>query len=401
MNKNILFISISTIIISIIIALLFYKQIVYPTIIPMKINNTISIFGDWFAIMSANICKSGGIDVYLENPCDPWGRKHVYGPTWLYIPFVDLFKKFYFFYLPIIFNFIFIFFVISFFKFEKKFQTLFALFYIFSVSTLLAIERANNDIIIFLIVVLIARYRNIFINYFLILFATFSKFYPLCLSIIYLFKKSIKNIFFHFSFLIGLVLIFFYFQYEDLVQIFEFRNKFSSIGIYGFSFLASYKTFIKIDNFFLQILFLIPILIIYLKLFKKNFQNNEILNFFQNDVYENRLYLLSSITILTCYFVFANFIYREIFLIGLIPWILVNKNKSNETNFFDFYFHFLTAKFFISSILIFLNMNKIFEEYYLMIRLIKHGFDFYLILIVLYVFVISFFSLTKNLLRQK
>ena len=400
MNKNFLFVSVITIICSIIIALLFYKQIVYPTIIPMKINNAISIFGDWFPIMSANICKWDGIDVYLENPCDPWGRPHVYGPTWLYIPFVDQFKKFYFFYLPIIFNFIFIFVIISFFKFDKKFKTLLALFYIFSVSTLLVIERANNDIIIFLIVVLIACYRNIFINYFLILFATFSKFYPLCLSIIYLFKKSIKNIFLHFLFLIGLVLIISYFQYENLIKIFEVRNLFSSVGIYGFSFLASYKTFINTDNLFLQIFFLIPILVIYLKLFKKNFQNNKILNFFQNDIYENRLYLLSSITILTCYFVFSNFIYREIFLIGLIPWILVNRDKSTEGNFFDFYFHFLTAKFFISSILIFLNMNKIFEEYYLIIRLIKHGFDFYLILIILYVFIISFLSFTKNLLKK-
>ena len=400
MNKNFLFVSVITIIFSAVIAFLFYKQIVYPTIIPMKINNAISLFGDWFPIMSANICKWDGIDVYIENPCDPWGRPHVYGPTWLYIPFVDQFKKFYFFYLPIIFNFIFIFVVINFFKFDKKFKTLIALFYIFSVSTLLAVERANNDIIIFLIVVLLARYRNIFINYFLILFATFSKFYPLCLCIIYLFKKGIKNIFYHFSFLLGLVLIFSYFQYDNLIKIFEVRNLFSSIGVYGFSFFASYKTFININNLILQILFLIPILLIYLKLFKKNFKNDEILNFFQNDVYENRLYLLSSTIILTCYFVFSNFIYREIFLIGLIPWIIVNRDKSSEGNFFNFYFHFLTAKFFISSILIFLNMNKIFEEYYLIVRFIKHGFDFYLILIILYVFIISFFSLTKNLLKQ-
>ena len=183
MNKNFLFVSVITIIVSTIITLLLYKQIVYPTIIPMKINNVISIFADWFPIMSANICKWDGIDVFLENPCDPWGRPHVYGPTWLYIPFVDQFKKFYFFYLPIIFNFIFLFVVISFFKFDKKFKTLLALFYIFSVSTLLAVERANNDIIIFLIVVLLARYRNIFINYFLILFATLSVLIFSCWSI--------------------------------------------------------------------------------------------------------------------------------------------------------------------------------------------------------------------------
>ena len=195
-------------------------------------------------------------------------------------------------------------------------------------------------------------------------------------------------------------MIFSYFQYENLIKIFEARNLFSSIGVYGFSFLAFYKSFSNIDNLFLQIFFLIPILVIYLKIFKKNFQKNEILNFFQSNIYENRLYLLSSITILTCYFVFSNFIYREIFLIGLIPWILVNKRNLKESNFFDFYFHFLTAKFFISSVMIFLNMNKIFEEYYLIIRFIKHGFDFYMILIILYVFIISFLSLINKQLQR-
>ena len=96
MNRNILNLFL-TIFFSGIIALLIYKKILYPTIIPMVFDGTLYIFGDWTHTIFANTCVKEGIDVYTENPCDPWGRKHAYGKILLYFPFVENLKKYIYF----------------------------------------------------------------------------------------------------------------------------------------------------------------------------------------------------------------------------------------------------------------------------------------------------------------
>ena len=93
--------------------LLFSKFIIYPTVIPMTSGGNTYLFADWTAVLGANLCKELGYDVYLKNPCDPWGRMHVYGEILLHIPFVEKFKKFYFFILPAIINYIFVIIVLT------------------------------------------------------------------------------------------------------------------------------------------------------------------------------------------------------------------------------------------------------------------------------------------------
>ena len=77
------------------------------------------LFADWSAVLGANICKEMGYDVYLKNPCDPWGRTHVYGDILLYFPYVEKFKNFYFLVLPAIINIIFVIVVLSSFRFKN------------------------------------------------------------------------------------------------------------------------------------------------------------------------------------------------------------------------------------------------------------------------------------------
>ena len=108
-----------TIFFSGIIALLIYKKILYPTIIPVVFDGTLYIYGDWTHTIYANTCVKEGIDVYIENPCDPWGRKHTYGQILLHLPFVEKFKKIYLFYIPILINFIFILLIVIFFNTYK------------------------------------------------------------------------------------------------------------------------------------------------------------------------------------------------------------------------------------------------------------------------------------------
>jgi len=363
-------------------------------------SGIINLFADWSVILNANLCQEKGYDTYVNNPCDQWNRKHVYGEILLYIPFISNFKNFYFIYLPVILNLIFLYTIIDFFKFENKIGYVCLIFIVLSAPVILAIERANIDITIFLLFILISRNKNILINYLILILTTISKFYPICMVIIFLFKKRIKKI--SINIILFLLIIFFilFSQSESLIKIFDNRNQFSGSGIYNFSFkgvlhyLLNFKIIVDNKSYdFIKYLSLISLLIIPIFLtilfnFKKIFNNNSILNLFNEDIFENRAYILSSTVVLFCFFSFSNFFYREIFFLGLIPWLLKNKHLT-ENKFINLYFYILIFKFFISTVFIFLVMNNIFQSFNILIIFVKYCFDFYLITIVLTVFLIS------------
>ena len=363
-------------------------------------NGIINVFADWTVILNANICQEKGYDTYINNPCDPWNGKHVYGEILLYIPFISTFPNFYFIYLPIILNLIFLYTVINFFKFENMIGYICLFFIVFSAPVILAIERANIDIIIFLLLVLISKNQNILINYLILILTTISKFYPICMAIIFLFKKKIKKITINIILFLLIIFLILFFQSESLIKIFDNRNQFSGSGIYNFSFkgvlnfllnfkiIYNSKSYDFIKYLFLISLLIVPIFLIILFNFKKIFNNNSILNLFNEDIFENRIYILSSTVILFCFFSFSNYFYREIFFLGLIPWLLKNRNLT-EGKFINLYFYILISKFFISTVLVFLVMNNVFQNFNIFIVFTKYCLDFYLIMIVLIFFLIS------------
>ena len=363
-------------------------------------SGIINLFADWSVILNANLCQEKGYDTYVNNPCDQWNRKHVYGEILLYIPFISNFKNFYFIYLPVILNLIFLYTIIDFFKFENKIGYVCLIFIVLSAPVILAIERANIDITIFLLLILISRNKNILINYLILILTTISKFYPICMVIIFLFKKRIKKISMNIILFLLIIFIILFYQSESLIKIFDNRNQFSGSGIYNFSFkaildfLLNFKIIVDNKSYdFIKYLSLISLLIVPIFLtilfnFKKIFNNNSILNLFNEDIFENRAYILSSTVVLFCFFSFSNFFYREIFFLGLIPWLLKNKHLT-ENKFINLYFYILISKFFISTVFIFLVMNNIFQSFNTFIVFVKYCFDFYLIAIVLTVFLIS------------
>ena len=99
-------------------------------------------------------------------------------------------------------------------------------------------------------------------------------------------------------------------------------------------------------------------------------------NFKEKYIFENNFYLLSSTVILLNYIIFSNFVYREIFFLGLLPAILLHKSKSNKI--MNFYFYLLTFKFFITTFLIYFYQNNILEEFKPFMIILKHTFDLYL-----------------------
>jgi len=393
-----------TIFFSGIIALLIYKKILYPTIIPMISDGTLYVFSDWNHTINANICVKEGIDVYIENPCDPWGGKHNYGQILLHLPFVEKFKKIYLFYIPILINFIFILLIVIFFNTYKTKKNYFILFFMFSPPFLLAIERANMDVLIFLILFILCRYKNLILNYFLILLSFAMKFYPIFFGIILLFKKRFRQILVNVAILFLLVIVFTLFQSETFIKVFNNQSSFTGESVHQFSFkglIASFEIFNisyggreqnLIKYFLLFFLFGLPVFF-YTKYFLKIIKNNTFLvEIFETNNFENRIYLASSITLIICYLLVQNWLYREIFFLGLVPWVLSNDHKKNS--FIDILFYSILIKFILTTVLVFLvqNYNYIYLNYDQLLTFFKNLMDFYLMWIIS---IILLFNLTQ------
>ncbi len=403
-KRNLLTLAI-TAIFSLIIAFLIYKKFVYPTIIPVEINGLTYIFADWGAIISANVCDQKGLNVYLENPCDIYNRKHVYGEILLYLPFVE-FNKFYQFYFPLILNILFLFTIVSFFTRINSFKSYFLVFFVISLPVILVIERANSDILIFLMMYLISKYKNMFLNHVLIIFSTLSKFYPICFGVVLLFHRILKKIFINISIVALFLIIFLVHQHENLIQIFNNSAQFSGSGVYQFSLkglinaIPNIKLFINDYNinwliYLLIVFFLILPLIFFVKIILQSQENEKFLfHIFDHNIFENRLFIISTLVIIFCYFLAQNFNYREIFLIGLVPYIL--KNESVYNRILNNFYYLIVIKFLMSTILVYLIMNKVNVDLNYFMNLIKHILDFY---VVSTLFIILFLNF-KNLFKK-
>ena len=375
-------------------------------------NGVANIFADWSVILSANLCQNK-LDVYLNNPCDLWNRGHVYGGILLNFPYIKDFIKFYYLFVPIIFNFLFIYVLVSFFNFKKKIEYISLLPFVFSIPVLLAVERANIDILIFLFVYLISINKNLIVNYIAIIITTISKFYPIILMIILLFKKNLKQIFFHSFILILFISLLLFLEIEDLKKIFTNRKQIFASGHSAFSLMISFEYFnsfkIKLNNndytfvkyLFVIIILIIPIIVTTINSRKNIFSNDAIKNLILANHYENRIYILSSTVVIICFFVFKNHIYREIFFLGLIPWILKEKNNSDTNNFFSFLYYLLCFKFLFSTFVIYLNRNDIFPLIKPFATIGKHSLDLYVVFIILLIFITATISLFRELFKKK
>ena len=317
-KKQIISVFILSLFVSICYYFLISNFVVYPTVAPMIYNGNIYQFADWKVIVGANLCKELGYDVYINNPCDIWGRKHVYGEIFLYLPFAEKIKNFYFEILPVIINYIFIVFILSIFRFKNYISYFSSIIILFSFPVILAIERANNDILIFLLVILLAYYKNQVLSLFILVITTISKFYPIVLAINFFFEKNLKKILINLSIFITIISFIFFTESEQILKIFLNKNQYTAGGIYDFSLIGTmkfYKNFYFFINNKILCIFIFLSLVVFpmifilskIKFFLK--EGNFILN---DNFFEDRMYILSTALILICYFSFQNYVYREI-----------------------------------------------------------------------------------------
>ena len=394
--KKYISLTIFTILFAGIIFVLFYNKIIYPTIWPVVKNNTLMIFHDWSYVVNSSLCFEKGYDVYLNNPCETLSNPFIYGKIILYLPFVENNLNFYYFVVPIVFNIIFLFVCLSFFYKENKLLYLIlSIIFIFSVPFLLAIERANIDILIALIIFLLAKFKNIYLNIFFIIMISISKFYPICLNIIFIFNKNLK-IFLKYFFLTNIIILsFLFFQKDSLIKIFNNKALVDSSGIYNFSFSGILESSNNVSVLII-LLYLFIFLLFTIFFSKKILSNNDITRLINSNIYENRLFILSSTTLIFCYFVFSNYIYREIFFLGLIPWILKNNNNSNN-NLPALLLILLSLKFILTTLIVFINLNNILPDLNIELVILKHFLDFLTILPLINILLILSFYFFKEI----
>jgi len=339
-----------------IIAILFFlfPKIIYGYFIfPVLENNRIYLFSDWSVIISAIDCKLLDYNIFVNNPCDVRGRTHVYGSILLFIPYFEKYSKFYYLYFPIVVNLIFIFVVISHFTLKSLKEYILVLFFIFNPSTILLMERLNLDIFIFLLTILLCYYRKNLLNLFIILFLSLSKFYPLSLFPLFFIndKNMLKNLIYALIFLI-LLFFFLYLDKENLEKILNNTEQFSAAFFWSFNFFALSKIpilgaiFSKTFLIVFSLLFFLIFFLIGFFVYKNILVTKEIT---LNNVnsYNKTLFLISSGILVSTYFTFNNWIYREVFLFGAIPFLL---EISLKEKFFNHLINLIILRFAYSAI---------------------------------------------------
>ena len=319
---------------SITVFLLIYPHIFYKYfVLQMPFSDQVlqSYFADWTALISAAKCNLLGYDVFMENPCDSWNRKHVYGTIFLLLPYSDNLSDFYSFYLPIFFNLLFLYVVISHINFYKIEQVIIYILFIFSSATLLAIERFNFDVIIFLTLLLICYLRSNILKLILITVITLAKFYPIIISISLFFKGfSKKNILYFIAFL-SLVSLIFFLDRDNLAKVFSNVSQMKAdhhlaFGIMHFANFPSLNDQFPFEHLLIFSLSLMSIVYFfsYLVLKKDKFLSN-----FNFEIYSDRLFFIGGVVCVSTYLLLSNYIYREIFIFLTLPYLLKTINQSH------------------------------------------------------------------------
>ena len=336
------------------------------SLFPVVSDGRLHVFPDWAAMIKLNICHNKfGINVFYNNSCVSGFLD--YGNIFLFFPYFESLEKFYFFYLPILNGIIFIFLIVSLIQPKNIFNYFLLILILFSPPTLLVIERANVDMLIFLLIVLIAFSNSSFLNFIIITFASLLKYYPLVLMVNFFIEKarSIKKILLILSLFIITVLFLFYLTGESWGLIQYKKQSFdppwgNQFSVKAFAIISEkWKNYEHPMILLISYIFFIFFTIIFFLVFKKTRFINKV-NIYS---FEEKLFILGANLIVTLYLITDNIHYREVFIILLFPFIM-KLSKSIDNKIFKYLIYFITLRyifFLISNYYVFFK-----KSYYLL-----------------------------------
>ena len=175
-------------------------------------------FLDIHAVLAAAECQRQGMDVYVSNPCDTIGRPHVYSPLWLAVIPALLSTKATS-WVGLTLDLLFILSLVSVLRPRTSRETWIYGLAVLSPTTVYAVERANNDLIVFLLILsggmlLTVRQPFRLCAYALFLVSGLLKYYPLVLLVLLIRERRRAAV--ALLIVLGIFLIFFgmYFRLE-------------------------------------------------------------------------------------------------------------------------------------------------------------------------------------------
>tara|TARA_Y100001970_G_scaffold270362_1_gene364163 strand:- start:13024 stop:14232 length:1209 start_codon:yes stop_codon:yes gene_type:complete len=345
-------------------------------------------FGDYKIYFNAIKCVNLGFSPY-NGPGELNCKGFNYGHSVLFFtPLKKLFSENNFFYIPFILIFIFTVSTIKIINPKNYIQFFLCALALLNPSTLLLIERMNLDIILYLIIIFIAYNRIYFLNWLLVIYSFLFKFHPFIYGIIIFIekeKREIKYLFFIFLFILFASFLFIYLFREEYSLMFKDSGSWKM----GLHYLFSIKTIPKILKEMYSFHYGLALILMYgifLFIIFRNSLRKEF-NFLDIYTFEKKLFLISANSLLFCFLTFSNAFYREVFIILIIPYLLINYNYKEFKNLV----YILFLKFFINFIYIYiLNFDtfyyndgvRIYQTQFLIVTFLKGLVDYVLMVII-------------------
>jgi hypothetical protein len=286
---------------------------------------------------------------------------------------------------------------------KKSFEYILLTLILFNPTTLFLYEKLNIDIVIYIFLILTVYFIKADLLKLLVIYIlTITKFYPAIFSIIFILHK---NKLIYFSVLIMLIFVFLSLFWENLINVLSTLDYVSQSFKYSFSLNALNKVFLYFLD--LQIFDLLKIILIIFSLLISalifNFFINKKIYFNVNNLDKDEtVFILSSSLSISLYLIFGNNFYREIYLIGTIPFLL----KNIEIKFFRNILYFIIFKYSYLFIFFPYYYNANLESNLLAQILVglKSSLDFILICFlssVMFLFTKLYFIYYSNLFKRK
>ena len=175
----------------------------------LPVHGIAKAFADLHGVLAPSDCFQLGFDVYLSNPCDQWERVHAYGSPWLGLGYIGINNKDLIVF-AITINALFLIMSFIIINPSNTVEYAAACALILSPAVLLGFERANVDLLLFVVLcfagVIAANFRilvNQLIASFVIACATILKIYPLFSFFALLIRQT--NI----TFMLWIIILFF------------------------------------------------------------------------------------------------------------------------------------------------------------------------------------------------
>jgi hypothetical protein len=299
-----------------------------------------SPFLDLHALLAAADCHRQGIDVYLSNPCDVRGRPHVYPPLWL-----DLMPGFLnrgnINQIGLVLDLMFIASLPVIMRPRSAGQCLFFIAAAISTTVIYALERANNDIVIFFLMVcagalLVGSRPRRLAAYMIFLLGGLLKFYPLALLVLVVRETgrracavaaisalALLSSWWAYGRELGLVL-------GNLPQASYYADSISARNLpFGLVLLFPSTTLISASSLAV-VIFLILFayaMTLVLKLFRTLERDGGAREAWTR---ETAYLLIGAILITGCFFTAENIAYRGIFLLLIIPGLMQFRQKADR-----------------------------------------------------------------------